>query len=141
MLTDIQTDTQTRKHWTGNNKGLIDNGRILHSQGSHSNVSIKQSGLFRTSDAKISDHFSTISGSKTRHHNALQRLLYATNNKCIATDVLAKLIFQDHSGQKPRLFSQPIAYFRNSTGPRFSFSLFRTLQDWLCIDNKLTRDH
>jgi len=34
----------------------------------------------------------------------LQRLLYYTNNKCIATNLLAKLIFQGHSGQKSGLF-------------------------------------
>ena len=33
-----------------------------------------------------------------------QRLLYDTNDKSIAADVLAKLILQEHSGQKSGLF-------------------------------------
>ena len=34
----------------------------------------------------------------------LQRLLRDTNNKCIATNMLAKLIFQDQADQKLELF-------------------------------------
>ena len=37
-------------------------------------------------------------------HFYLQRLSYDTNNMCITTNVLAKLIFQDHTNQKSDLF-------------------------------------
>jgi len=63
----------------------------------------------------------------------LRRLLHHTNNKCITTNVLAKLIFQDHANHKSGLFgtNMIIANFRTSTGLIFSrfLGLFRTLQD------------
>jgi len=62
----------------------------------------------------------------------LQRLLYdtCTNNECITTNILAKLIFQDHTDQKSGLFrdQQPIQEFYR---PRFFFGFsgpFGTLQ-------------
>ena len=41
----------------------------------------------------------------------IERLLYNKNNKCSATIVLAKLIFQEHTDQKSGLFQdqQPIS--------------------------------
>jgi len=47
----------------------------------------------------------------------LQRLLYDTNNKYVATNVLTKLIFQDRNDWKIRTFPGPVANFRTSTDP------------------------
>jgi len=57
----------------------------------------------------------------------LQRLLYDTNNKCIATIMLAKLIFSVPYWPKVRTFLGPRGNFRTSTSP--IFVIFRSLQD------------
>ena len=60
----------------------------------------------------------------------LQRLLCDTYNKCITTNVRAKLISQDNSGQKIRIFFSINSQFQDFTHYRSEFFLFfHTLQD------------
>jgi len=59
----------------------------------------------------------------------LQTLSYDTNNKYIVTNMLAKLIFQDHTDQKSGLFTTN-SQFQDFYRPEVLFFYdFRTLQD------------
>ena len=61
-------------------------------------------------------------------HLTVVWLLCDTNNKCVASNMLAKLIFQDHLDQKLGLFRDH-SQFQDLYKPDFLSSFFRTLQD------------
>ena len=76
----------------------------------------------------------------------LHRLLDDTNIKCIATNMLAKLIFQDHVDQKSGLFQdQSNSQFRDFCMPNFFIAFWKfsgpigpgTLQKTLVIYSRL----